>query len=131
MPLSEKTIPEPDGDAPAEKPRNKGGRPRGSRSKIGGRVPNPCWLRDLVETCLPREEYERRFRSLTPFEQFTIAARLAPKDMRVDQQANLKFLINGIPLVPVLGRTVQALPASSDAVIDAHEDYNNSGSEDR
>ena len=82
--------------------KSKGGRPKGSKNTIGHRKPSDRWLWDLIERCYPRSEWEKRFKSLPAYEQFTIAARLAPKDLRVAQQSTLNYLINGIPLTPVL-----------------------------
>ena len=126
-------------DEPVVK-KSKGGRPRGSRNSVGGRTPPPAWLRELVYGCFTRQEWADKFRSLPTAQQLDIATRLQPRDLKIDSESTVRFLITGsLPAGDDLRRELverkaaHALPPSTeaDAVDAAHADYFDPREEER
>lgn len=82
-------------EQPAKKP--KGGRPLGSKNKIGDRTAKPNWLRDLFCGCFTRKEYEDKFKGLTDAEQFALMAKVEPRAVDLGSSGvGINLIINGI-----------------------------------
>ena len=111
--------------------KSKGGRPRGSKNKIGNRTPCRTWLADLVEGAYPRSEYLRRWKLLPPEVQFAICAKLAPRDLKLDSKSTVRMEVIGLLVGEAYKRKVlesksaRTLPPSTEAeaVAAAHMDY--------
>jgi hypothetical protein len=83
-------------------PRNKGGRPIGSkgRRKPFEKEPLPEKKRQMFWGCYTVAQWQDKFKSLPPDKQFDILARLEPKDvnMKATGESTFHLVINGLGL---------------------------------